>query len=257
MMPPDECARMRSRRAMTMNPGPEPPSEEMIASVERLLGEVLGRKHETAWHDRRAAALLAAEAAKDALSLSQEQLVYGELDVRSVATLLEAVGVREGDVFVDIGSGAGLPTLTAALLYPLALRVCRGIEIVPHHVERARQHARRLHELLTRDGGPAVAPVAFVQGDIHAADGAPREALVDCTLALCFATTWSHGADRRELPRLSAALAETMPPGARVVVIDGRLLPAHGWWWEGDLTIRLPDTAPCSTASLFIKTASG
>ncbi len=39
-----------------------------------------------------------------------------------------------------------------------------------------------------------------------------------------------------------------MPLGARTIVVDGRLIEADGWAWEGDLRIVTPDTAPYSTA---------
>ncbi len=48
--------------------------------------------------------------------------------------------------------------------------------------------------------------------------------------------------------RLSAAL----PVGARVIVVDGRLLEGDGWRWEGDLRITTLDTAPYSTARLNV-----
>ena len=55
----------------------------------------------------------------------------------------------------------------------------------------------------------------------------------------------------RELPRLSRALA-ALPPGARAVIVDGRLdAEGDGFDWLGDLRITCPDTAPHSTAALY------
>jgi len=181
------------------------------------------------------------------------------LDVRTVARLLDAAGVRSGDRFIDIGSGDGLPTLAASLLYPEALAVCRGLEVVPELVARARKHAERLGAM-----GRKTAPIEMIQGDVYrttdsfGGEEATRVAtlLGDSTLALCFATTWSDGAPRRELPRLSAALRTSMPLGARAIIVDGQLLETDGWYWEGDLRIVTPDTAPYSTARLYTAIAN-
>ena len=100
-----------------------------------------------------------------------------------------------------------------------------------------------------------VAPIELLEGDIYEAARVPDspvgKALAETTLALCFATTWSHE-PRRTLPELSAVLRDAMPSGARVVMVDARLVEVDGWRWEGDLRITPPDTAPHSTARLYI-----
>jgi SAM-dependent methyltransferase len=230
-----------------------------VADVEATLRQVLEDSTITSRDHRRFEAQRAAQVARQTLHLAESHLVYGELDVRTVATLLDAAEVRAGDRFVDIGSGDGLPTLAASLLYPEALAVCRGLEVVPELVARAKNHAVRLRAM-----GHMAAPVEMIQGDVYRATDTPagEEAkrvvalLRDSTLALCFATTWSDGAPRRELPRLSAALRATMPLGARAIVVDGRLVEADGWAWEGDLRIVTPDTAPYSTARLYTAIAT-
>ena len=183
------------------------------------------------------------------------ELVYGELDVRSVARILEAAKVEEGDRFLDIGSGEGLPVMAAALLYPDRFRICRGIEVVPALAARAEEHLRRLEKKVA--AGPLeAAPIELLQGDVYQATRGPRSAVAamvrDTTLALCFATTWSHE-PRRTLPRLSETLARVMPGGARVVLVDARLVEGDGWRWEGDLRFTPPDTAPFSTARLYVR----
>ncbi len=225
-----------------------------IAEVESTIRQVLDDCTTTRRLHRRSEAREAARLARRSSHLDESQLVYGELDVGTVKRLLDAAEVRSGDRFVDIGSGHGVPTLAASLLYPEALAVCRGLEVVPDLVARAKTHAARL-----RASGRMAAPIEMIQGDVYRAteSAAGAEAtrvtnvLGDSTLALCFATTWSDGAPRRELPRLSAALRATMPSGARVIVVDGRLIEADGWVWEGDLRVVTPDTAPYSTARLY------
>ncbi|MEO0605455.1 MAG: hypothetical protein AAF211_28750, partial [Myxococcota bacterium] len=181
---------------------------DRVSEVEALLREVLGDGDVAARHQRLADV-------RDAATVG-EHLEYGELDVRSVARVLAATGVDPDERFVDIGSGEGLPVLAAALLYPDTLTAVRGIELVPERLARAHRHAERLR---VQRPDVAIAPVTWLEGDVYTTAGPTGQALADSTLALCFATTWSRGAPRRELPRLSRALAETMPPGARVVIV--------------------------------------
>jgi hypothetical protein len=235
---------------------PAPLSSE--AEVAGLLADVLGHPGDDRWHARRDQARREGEEAARALALPAAQLVYGELDLASLRRLLEAADLRPGEAFLDIGSGDGGPTLAAALLRP-DLRIARGVEIVPGLWRRSLAHADRLRERLAERPGRIVAPVELLLGDVHQAwdpAGAPTavgRALADTTLAVCFATTWSMGAPRRELPRLSEALARGMRSGSRVVVVDGSLLAdAHGWGWEGDLRLSVADTAPHSTARLYL-----
>lgn len=209
--------------------------------VARVLAEVLGDRD--ARH--RAAQRIGEQAAS--ASLSRQQLVYGELDVATVATLLDAADVGAGEGFLDVGSGDGVPVLAAALLVP-GLRVARGVEIVAGLAARAAAHRARLAAALEVQPRPC-APIELQLGDIY--DPACSRWLADTTFALCFATTWSTQ-PRRELPELSRALS-AMPPGARVVVVDARLVEGAGWRWEGDLRIHPPDTAPHSTARLYLR----
>jgi hypothetical protein len=63
---------------------------------------------------------------------ADENLVYGEVKLSSIATivrrLLAAEGGGGGKVFVDLGSGSGRAVLAAALLGDWA--ECRGVELV-------------------------------------------------------------------------------------------------------------------------------
>ncbi|HHH29178.1 MAG TPA: hypothetical protein ENK57_12645 [Polyangiaceae bacterium] len=227
--------------------------EARAADVAALLAAVLGDGDLGSERCRAARAL--SEAAVTTLGLEPEQLVYAELDVGSVARILDAVDVEDDDRFLDIGCGDGLPTFAAALLYPDRFRACRGVEIVSELVGRAEANALQLRRAL-HDGPLRAAPIEFFRGDIYRATRQPRSrvagVLRDTTLALCFATTWSHE-PRRTLSELSQTLSETMPAGARVVLVDARLVEGDGWRWEGDLRITTPDTAPYSTARLYVR----
>ena len=150
------------------------------------------------------------------------ELVYGELSLPVLATILDAVEVQEGDVFLDIGSGDGALVLGASLLYAQSsCRGCKnvikkavGVDIVPGLVDRSKRHARNLDRLLdematasseTADGvinelQNHQAEVEFLLGDVHTAESDKRMSslLADTTLAVCFATTWSAGNAKKD-----------------------------------------------------------
>jgi len=204
------------------------------------------------------------------------ELVYGELSVPVLATVFDAVGVSENDVFLDIGSGDGALVLAASLLYAPdeeresnrtkrnAIRKAIGIEIVPGLVERSVKHRENLSRILEESSSLArnQAEVELALGDVHDPSDNLRDLLEQTTIAICFATTWSAGNSkggdrtslgRRMLPRLSSALSDILKEGCRVVVIDGRLDCQDGFSWEGDLRVECPDTAPYSTAALYTR----
>ena len=151
---------------------------------------------------------------------TNHQLVYGELSVPVLATVLDAVGVYKGDSFLDIGSGDGGLVLGASLLYPDHLQACCGVELIPGLLERSKKHHSKLQKALSY-GCPsllsAAGKVDFLLGDVYDVQEGDDLASVLCTttLAVCFATTWSlcntienEGAnkaslDGRKLPKLS------------------------------------------------------
>lgn len=233
---------------------PTDASSPPLARVEALLGRVLGRPGEDGWTQRREQARASAD--EVAQGFAPDQLVYGELDLPALVRLLDAAGLNHDEAFLDIGSGDGGPVLAAALLYPAQLRVCRGVELLPGLWSRSQHHLAALRALLAPD--EPIAPVELLPGDVYRCEepdaAALRHVLADTSLALCFATTWSQGAPNRELPQLSQVLGRHMAPGSRAILVDARLLPeADGWTWEGDLRITLRDTAPYSTARLYMK----
>ena len=210
--------------------------------------------------------------------LPANELVYGELSVPVLATVLDAVGVAPGETFLDIGSGDGGLVLAASLLYAPspedegetaggenAIAKAYGVEIVPGLVDRSNVHRSRLRRKLDRSSlGKHSAEVEFALGDVHEPNEDTRRIIAESTIAVCFATTWSAGnADLedskrrtslqgRRLPRLSKALV-ALRRGCRVVIIDGRLDESDGFGWEGDLRVICPDTAPYSIASLYTR----
>ena len=154
-----------------------------------------------------------------ASKVPQHELVYGELSVPVLAKILDAVGVHEDDVFLDIGSGDGALVLGASLLYASndndanekksidgnnAIRKAWGVDIVPGLVDRSKVHADNLqkvvqqkieqsHDVNNQFLGKSQSDVQFLLGDIHQPSEELECILEETTLAVCFATTWSAG----------------------------------------------------------------
>ena len=217
--------------------------------------------------------------ARDAVTTFQEneesppsnELVYGELSVGTLTTILDAVGVQQNDTFLDIGSGDGALVLGASLLYAdtddedtcgNAIKMCYGVDIVPGLVERSISHADNLHRILQDNHSflrENQAGIELLLGDIHQPDDQLQNILKETTIAVCFATTWSAensvgtSLQGRKLPKLSEALSRGLTSGCRVVIIDGKLDEEDDFRWMGDLRIQCPDTAPYSVATLYHK----
>mmetsp|Transcript_19222 Transcript_19222/g.53551 ORF Transcript_19222/g.53551 Transcript_19222/m.53551 type:complete len:261 (-) Transcript_19222:1946-2728(-) len=200
---------------------PELSSERKAYAVD-VIDRVFGKEDSGTWDDRREAARATTLDKNDNEEKEQKgndpthrllenipdhELVYGELGIEALATILDAVGVREGDVFLDIGSGDGLLVVGAALLYPGYLRAARGIEIVPELYQRSLGFRDRFLEILRDEGnddrteGDDESPeVSFHLGNIYDANtndnenngtGGSASSLdfSESTLAVCFATT--------------------------------------------------------------------
>lgn len=221
-------------------------TEQQKRRVREVLDRVYGGEDSEEYEERRGRARASGE--DDAtLNLPKYQLVYGELGLDALATILDAVQVQKGDRFLDIGHGDGVLVASAALLYPDHLEASVGVELVPE------LHARSL-EFQSKWPRDAQAKTELLLGDVYEPDDATRKCLSETTVAVCFATTWSGGAPGKRLPRLSEALGSSLPAGARLVIVDGVLDPAKdGYDFVGELKLFCPDTSPYSTARLYTK----
>ena len=151
---------------------------------------------------------------------ARHQLVYGEFEVDLFARVLQAAKVREGDVFCDIGSGAGRLVLAAALLHPTKWRECIGIEVLSEHHDRAEEAARALK---LQQPTLVVPQLTFLCADVFDPRGeAMLEMLQRTDVAMAYAITWA--AADGHLTALSALLGATLHDGARVITVELRLL---------------------------------
>jgi|AntRauTorckE5430_2_1112549.scaffolds.fasta_scaffold09231_2 hypothetical protein len=212
-------------------------------NVKKVLDEVYGTEHSDQWQQRRSEARIFGK--EDAsLQLPQDELVYGELGIDALATILDAVGVNEGDKFLDIGAGDGMLVTGASLLYPEFIKVSKGVEIVPDLHERSIVFQSRLEEFIEMDQSEeyiGMCPQTSLHlGNCYEPDHELKDIFSQTTLAVCFATAWCRGIPGRKLERLSEALGRNglspLPTGARLVTIDGVLdHRKDGFNLEGEL----------------------
>lgn len=124
---------------------------------------------------------------------------YGEIDAATFASALSRLSVREGETFVDVGSGTGKAVLTAAALYPLARATGVEIQEPLHDAAVAARDASR-SALLTSD-------VRFRRGDAFAYDW-PGYDVVFVNAAVF----------TPEMVDLVNSGAERLKPGARLLI---------------------------------------
>lgn len=222
------------------------------SQVEQALAEVYGQSTSEQRDRRREQAREAATVHTQLASMPQHELVYGELGLNALVSLLDAVGVQQGDVFLDIGAGNGELVSAAALLYPDWLESSNGVEIVPETYEKSIEFDAILQSNQKKRSSQ-MAPRNFLLGNVYEPSEDLLRLLHRATLVVCFATTWSAAEKGRRLPKLSNAL-RVLPHGSRCVIIDGLLDEiTDGYQYQGELKIHCPDTAPYSIAHSYIR----
>lgn len=75
------------------------------------------------------------------------ELVYGEIEFPSFFNMLEKVNPKPGDVFYDLGCGAGKAVIVAALCFEFA-KIC-GVEILPGLYKTAIERLDHLKHIMT------------------------------------------------------------------------------------------------------------
>ena len=115
--------------------------------VKKILDLVYGDESSEEWNTRRSAARASGEE-DNTLEIPRHELVYGELGLDALATVLDAVGVMKGDRFIDIGSGDGMLVSAASMLFPDYIDSSVGVEIVPDLHLRSVEFQNRLEAVL-------------------------------------------------------------------------------------------------------------
>jgi len=110
------------------------------------------------------------------LGYQEDAYIYGEVDPSSFLLLLEKVNPQSGEVFYDLGSGAGKAVFTAALAYDFAK--VYGIELLPGLCKLANSQMIKAKALLNLSGDKKqsalylqrLAGVQFIQGNFLESD---------------------------------------------------------------------------------------
>lgn len=156
----------------------------------------------------------------------EDATTYGEVRAASVHELLSAVAPREGENFIDLGSGLGSATLAAAMLFPFRRLV--GVELLTGLGDAARRALGRydaevrpqLSELHQQQH------IEFLDGDLLEVDLSDIDVVF--SQAVCFDA---------ELMAKMAARLETLKSGARIVLV-GHQLPARSFTQLGIKVMR-------------------
>lgn len=122
--------------------------------------------------------------------------------------LIDHAEPKEGDVFVDMGSGLGKMVLSTAMTRPF--KECRGVEILPELHDKAVLALNRLKTNIGADEISKLPPVHLTLGDMFAAD------ISDADIVYCFATCLSSEVLNGLMWKLEAELKS----GARLIIIS-------------------------------------
>jgi SAM-dependent methyltransferase len=154
-----------------------------------------------------------ARSEKERLGRQDESTTYGEVVPSAFFEVMKAVNPREGEVFVDLGSGTGKATMLAAFAYPFSKVV--GIELLPGLGDAAREVQRKYETELR----PQLPP-EYHRQEIQFIDGDFLE--IDLTAA---DVVFAHGTcyPQELIAQLAEKLGE-LRSGARVIMVGHPLI---------------------------------
>lgn len=148
-------------------------------------------------------------------SREDTSFTYGEVEFLPFSELLVKAGAKDGDVFYDLGCGAG-KAIIAAALSPVRFSKVVGVELLPGLCELARKAAARLREIQNADmlpddycsGGSSYSPVEVVQGDMLQVDWSHADVMY--LSSICFSDELMMGLAER---------ARRLKPGTRIITL--------------------------------------
>lgn len=151
-------------------------------------------------------------AERERLKTDNPSFTYGEITFPSIATCLAIAEPKPGEVFYDLGAGAGKAVFCAALLNDW--KKCRGVEYLPALHECTRDLLAKLRNMPeAQQFFPQILQdIEFQQNDIMATD------FSDADVIYTNATAFSADMWESLIPKL-----EALKPGTRIIVLTKRL----------------------------------
>ena len=121
---------------------------------------------------------------RNRLDISSSDLTYGEINPVTFADMLEVVEPKPGEVFYDLGSGAGKAVFTAALLNDWSK--CAGVELLPGLFEASNKLLKEFQNMpeVQKNFPDRNFPIEFIQEDFLKAD------FTDANVIFLHATTF-------------------------------------------------------------------
>ena len=118
--------------------------------------------------DRDAALEIAEQSHKNQARVPGIGYFYGELSWSGAWDVVGLANPKEGDVFIDMGSGVGKMVLAAAMTR--GFKECRGVEILPELHEKATMARAKLRDAVGDEAFAMLPPTTLELGDMLAAD---------------------------------------------------------------------------------------
>lgn len=151
-------------------------------------------------------------AERQRLQTEDSSFTYGEITFPSVAASLAIAEPKSGEVFYDLGSGAGKAVFSAALLNNW--KKCVGVEFLPGLHECTTKLLEKLKDMpdARKFFNDSLNNIQFIQGDMLKTD------FSDADIVYMNATAFSSDLWDSLVPKL-----ETLKKGARIIVLTKRL----------------------------------
>lgn len=155
-------------------------------------------------------------AERDRLQIDDSTFTYGEIDPETFAEMLQTAQPKSGEVFYDLGSGAGKAVFCAALLNNW--RKCCGIEVLPGLYEVSKDLITDFQILpeIKKHFPEKVFFIDFILADILKAD------FLDADVIYLHATTFGYSL----WEKLATKLIQ-LKSGARLIINTKQLDSLH------------------------------
>jgi precorrin-6B methylase 2 len=151
-------------------------------------------------------------AERERLKTDNPSFTYGEITFPSIAVSLAIAEPKPGEVFYDLGAGAGKAVFCAALLNDW--KKCRGIEYLPALYDCTQMLLQKLRAMPEAQHyfSDVVKNIEFIQSDMLKADFSDADVI--------YMNATAFGADLWEalVPKLEATKS-----GTRIIVLTKRL----------------------------------